>query len=355
MLRRIMAWSALAVLVAVLASGCSSGRAAPSIGTVRRGQGAAAGRALSVGHDPAPARTLPVVRLGLMADLCDGPGLAAADLGYFGQELGSGLRLDPVAYASAAAESAALAAGRLDAAYVDPVAAVTAWQASGGQLRIISGAGAGGSELVAGRRFGRPGQLAGKVVVVPPGGGQAVALASWLSGHGVRAVVSGRVGAGAAVAAVAAGRAAAAWLPAPFDAQAAAAGVHVLARSASGVSSAVLVVRSGFLAAHPGGVEALLRAQVRAGLLMVTDPVEGRQAAAAELTALGVALPARIVAAGFTQVRFTDDPGARSLLGLARQAAAAGMLRPVRSLGGLLDLGPLNALLRASGQLPVRG
>jgi ABC-type nitrate/sulfonate/bicarbonate transport system substrate-binding protein len=66
--------------------------------------------------------------------------------GYFQQDLGATVILQPVPYASAAAEAAALAAGQLDAAYLDPVTAVRLWQDSRGRLlRVIAGASSSGT------------------------------------------------------------------------------------------------------------------------------------------------------------------------------------------------------------------
>jgi NitT/TauT family transport system substrate-binding protein len=70
----------------------------------------------------------------------DAIALAGIGCGYFQQNLGPGTTLDAIAYSSSAAEAAAFAHGQLDAAYINPVAAVGAWQATRGQIRIIAGA-----------------------------------------------------------------------------------------------------------------------------------------------------------------------------------------------------------------------
>jgi NitT/TauT family transport system substrate-binding protein len=306
----------------------------------------------------------PVVRLGLMVSAADASGLAGVRMGYFGQQLGGGVSLHVVPFGSGAGEAAALEAGQLDAAYVDPVAAVAAWQATGGKLRIVAGAGLGGAELVAGRAVRDAGNLAGKVVAAPAGTGEAGALVSWLHGRGVawRAPTGGVTASGAAaVAAFRAGQLAGAWEPAPFDEEMVAAGGHVLVDEAalwpSGrFASAVLVVRAQFLAAHPAQAEALLKGQVQANDMMNTDRAAGLSAAGAELVSLlGAPVATGVLAESFAQVTFTNDPAASSVLAEARQAAAAGEVRQVRSLAGLWDLGPLNHLLRAAGQSAVSG
>lgn len=84
-----------------------------------------------------------VLRLGLMPQLADAAGLAGVRLGYFQQQLGVTVRLQVVSFTSATAEGAALAAGRLDVAYVDPVTAVRVWLTSGRKLiKVLAGAAA---------------------------------------------------------------------------------------------------------------------------------------------------------------------------------------------------------------------
>lgn len=84
-----------------------------------------------------------MVRLGLVPGLADAAGLVGAELGYFQQELGATARLQVVTFSSEGAEEAALAAGRLDAAYVNPVTAVHVWLASDRRLiKVIAGAAA---------------------------------------------------------------------------------------------------------------------------------------------------------------------------------------------------------------------
>jgi NitT/TauT family transport system substrate-binding protein len=119
-------------------------------------------------------------------------------------------------------------------------------------------------------------------------------------------------------------------------------------------ASAVLVVTSRYLSAHPTAVTALLRGQVQAVRYLVTDPVSADKAAGTELAAVGgAALPAAVLAQGFSQVTFTDNPLSATVLAEAAHAADDGMLAPVASLGGLLDLGPLNKILESDGQKPL--
>ena len=85
-------------------------------------------------------------------------------------------------------------------------------------------------------------------------------------------------------------------------------------------------------------------------------PAAAWSPAGTELTDLfGHSLPAPLLAASFTQLTYTNDPLAATVLAEARHAAAAGLLTMPGSLTGLFDLGPLNKLLRAAGQLAVPG
>jgi ABC-type nitrate/sulfonate/bicarbonate transport system substrate-binding protein len=133
--------AAVTVAAAVI-SGCSSParNSVPTLASQRHEQARAARRALAVGRGTATITRLPQVRLGLPRDAADATALAAIQLGYYAQQLGGHIRFQPVAYSSATAEQVALTSGHLDAAYMTPQAALTAWQATGRRLRIVSGA-----------------------------------------------------------------------------------------------------------------------------------------------------------------------------------------------------------------------
>ena len=158
-----------------------------------------------------------------------------------------------------------------------------------------------------------------------------------------------------------AGLVAGAWELAPFDTQMAAAGGHVLVNEAAvwpggRFATAVLVVTARFLSAHPAMVNALLKGHVQGTDLLNTDRTLAQAAAGTEFTDLfGVSLPAPLLTASFAQITFTNDPLAATMLTETQHAAAAGLLKPTRSLAGLFDLSPLNKLLRAAGQITIPG
>jgi ABC-type nitrate/sulfonate/bicarbonate transport system substrate-binding protein len=76
--------------------------------------------------------------------LADGTALVGIQSQYFRDDLGAVATLDALPYSATNAEAGGLADGHLDAAYLDPVAAVGVWQSSRGAVRIIAGGAATG-------------------------------------------------------------------------------------------------------------------------------------------------------------------------------------------------------------------
>jgi ABC-type nitrate/sulfonate/bicarbonate transport system substrate-binding protein len=241
---------------AILIAACSSSPQRAGSDTAQTG--AAAGDA-AVGTPVAPTAGNQV-RLGFVATAADSSALVGVQDNLFLADLGSGVALEPIPFSSSSAEESALVAGRLDAAYLDPVSAVRAWQSTRGGVRVVSGA-----------------------------------------------------------------------------------------ASAGGKSAAELVVTSKFLAAEPGRVQGLLKGQVQAAQLLLTNPISARQLAVTKLASLGVHQTVQGFAALSAGLRFGCDPLESSVRAQAQQAASTGALKPVSSLSGLYDLVPVNKLLRAAG------
>lgn len=322
--------------------------------------GAAAVTALMAGcSSPSKPKPPPpptgLLRLGYTTTLADAPVLAGLRLGYYATELG-GVTLQAKPFPDTAAEARALQRGQLDAAYLDPMAAVAVWQSGRGGIKIIAGVASGGAELVVRHGITSPRQLAGAVVAAPAASAQEVALDWWLRQHGVTRRGPGNVTMAGAylAAALKSGRVAGAWEPAPADAQLTAAGGHVLVDEASlwpggRFSTAVLVATTGFLARHAAAVQLLLRGHIQAEQLAVTNRTAAQAAAGHQLATAGSKVATPVLARGFAQLQFGADPLAASILAEAQHAVAAGLLDPVQSLATIYDLGPLNTLLKASG------
>ena len=136
-LRRTIAGLAVAVAVAGGVAGCSSaGSHSHSSDAAQTGAG---GSAVLAAQPPA-GRARNAVSLGFEATPPDGIALVGVQDGLFREDLGAAVALDPVRLASSQSAGLALEQGRIDAAYLDPVSAVRAWQASHGGVRVMAGA-----------------------------------------------------------------------------------------------------------------------------------------------------------------------------------------------------------------------
>jgi NitT/TauT family transport system substrate-binding protein len=347
-MRRAVLATAVAVAT-LLAAGCGASQASSSSG----------------GDPGSPV----VLRLGFLTNITHAPALIGVEKGFFAKNLGHGVQLKLVPFATGTLEATALLAGQLDAAYVGPNPAIKAWQTSNGTLiRVISGAASGGAELVVKAGITSPAQLKGKKLATPSlGNTQDVALRYWLGNNHLTTTQTGGGNVpitpvtpnSAAVLEFKSGQIAGAWEPAPYDIEMIQDGGHVLVNEASlwpggQFVTTNLVVTQKFIAAHPAAVTDLLKGQIEANNYIHSDPAGAEAAANAELTSvLGKGLKPDVLAAAFRQITFTDDPIASSLGIDAAHAVAVGLLKPVSNLSALYDLGPLNALLAAAGQPQV--
>jgi len=340
------ATTAALIGAALLLAGCSSSSATSSSSgsTANSSTGASA----------------PVtVRLGFLSNITHAPALVALKEGFFTKALGSAGTLKATAFSAGTEETTAILSGQLDAAYVGPNPAITAWQKSSG-IQIISGVATGGASVVVKKGISSPAQLKGKSLATPSlGNTQDVALRYWLKQNGVTTNTTGGGDAfikptkpnSAAVLQFKSGQIAGGSEPAPYDIQMVQAGGTVLL-SEPGVTTLLIVTKS-FLSAHPDVVSDLLKAQVQANDFIKSNPTQAQSDANAELASYtGKPLKADLVAASFKEITFTNDPDAASLKTDADQAVAVGLLKPV-NLTGIYDLDPLNQVLATAGESQV--
>jgi NitT/TauT family transport system substrate-binding protein len=338
--------TAAAIGTALLLAGCSSSSSSSSSSGSTSTSGAAAGAPVTV-------------RLGFLSNITHAPALIALKEGYFTKALGSAGTLKATAFSAGTEETTALLAGQLDAAYVGPNPAITAWQKDS-NIQIISGAATGGASIVVKKGISSAAQLKGKSLATPSlGNTQDVALRYWLKQHGVATNVTGGGDAfikptkpnSAAVLQFKSGQIAGGSEPAPYDIQMVADGGTVLL-SEPGVTTLLIVTKT-FLAAHPAVVSDLLKAQVQANDFIKSNPTQAQADANAELASYtGKPLAADLIAASFKEITFTNDPNAASLKTDADQAVALTLLKPV-NLDGIFDLDPLNKVLAAAGESQV--
>jgi NitT/TauT family transport system substrate-binding protein len=331
--------TAAMIAAALLLAGCSSSSSSSSGSTSNTNAG---------GGSPV------TVRLGFLSNITHAPALVAMKEGFFTKALGSAGTLKATAFSAGTEETTAILSGQLDAAYVGPNPAITAWQKSS-DIQIISGVATGGASIVVKKGITSAAQLKGKSLATPSlGNTQDVALRYWLKQHGVTTNTTGGGDAfikptkpnSAAVLQFRSGQIAGGSEPAPYDIQMVQDGGTVLL-SEPGVTTLLIVTKS-FLSAHPAIVSDLLKAQVQANAFIKSNPTQAQADAIAELASYtGKPLKADLVAASFKEITFTNDPNQASLKTDADQAVSLGLLKPV-NLDGIYDLGPLNKVLASA-------
>jgi NitT/TauT family transport system substrate-binding protein len=330
-MRKTTATLALAALA--LIAGCSSPAPKPSAAQLARkatstdlGRSAGAVQNIETGQ---------VLRLGYLADYASAPALAGLHDGLYTTSLHAA-SIQPQAYQSDFDEINALQHGQLDAAYLDPVAAVQAWQNSTpGSLAIIAGATTGTSDLIARPGITRPGQLRGTRVEAPYDSSQAALLDHWLAASHLIGHVDLD---GSPVTPIGilqqfkTGTVSAAWETAPLSQELLAAGGHILAATTQ--TTAVLVITQRYLDANPAAVRALLHAQTRACAALATPA--GQDAAAQQLQSLtGTSLSAAEQTAAFNGLTCTLNSGKASISQLADLAAASYITHPATGLSAI--------------------
>ena len=301
------------------------------------------------------------MRLGYLANITHAPALIAVKNGYFTKDLGSAGTLKTTVYTSGTQETTAILAGQIDAAYVGPNPAINAWKKSGGTaIKVISGVATGGASIVVKPAVTTAKQLKGQSLATPSlGNTQDVAARYWLKQNGLTTSATGTGDVAikptapnsAAVLEFKSGQIAGASEPSPYDVEMVQDGGKVLLTE-PGVTTVLMVTQS-FLAAHPAVVADLLKANLQALDYIKSDPSGAETAANDELAAYtGKPLKAAVLDPAFKEITFTDDPDAASLIADASQATAVGLLTKV-DLTGIVDMDPLNALLKADGGAAV--
>ena len=349
--RRRRAALTLAVAFSFVVAACGSG-------TSERGRGGAGA------PDKGDATT---VRLGYFPNLTHATAVLGVETGIFARALG-GERLSSQTFNAGPAAVEALLSDALDATYIGPNPAINAFVKSGGQaVRIIAGATSGGASLVVKPGISGVQDLRGKKLASPQlGGTQDVALRWWLKGQGVATDAQG----GGDVSILPqenaqtletfkSGEISGAWVPEPWATRLVQEGDgKVLVDEASlwpdgRFVTTHLVVRNKFLRDHPETVRRLLQGHVEANRFLQTNASEAQRLVNTGIEKVtGKKLSAQVIEGAWRNLEFTNDPVASSLAASADHAHRVGLLDKVR-LDGIYDLGPLNAVLGATGEQEV--
>lgn len=307
------------------------------------------------------------LRLGYFPNVTHATPLVGVEEGILEEKLGK-TKLETSTYSTGTEASEALLAEAIDASYIGPNPAINAFVQSEGGIKIISGATSGGAFLVVKPGIKKPKDLEGKTIASPSlGNTQDVALRVWLKDHGFETDETG--GGDVSIVpqensvtlqAFTSGDIDGAWVPEPWATRLVdEAGGKVLIDEATlwpkgRYVTTHLIVRTDYYEDNPGIIKRLLEAQVDANAFIAANPQKAEEDVASAITDItGKDVATELVAKTFENLEFTNDPIASSLRTSAKAAQSIGLLEEV-DLKGIYALKPLNKILEAKGEKPVR-
>ena len=309
------------------------------------------------------------IRLGYLTNLTHATALVGVSQGYFGDAFKGVGTLQTTTFNAGPDEVEALLSNSIDAAFVGPNPAITAYVRShGSAVRVVAGAAAGGAGLVVKPAITSAADLRGKTLATPQlGNTQDVALRYWLKQQGLSTNTTG--GGDVHVApqdnaqtlqTFKAGQIDGAWLPEPWVSRLVIEGGAKLLLDertlwpAGKFATTLLLVRTDFLHSHPAAVTALLRGEVRANQFLEGSPAAAQDAADHALQTLtSKGLKAAVLSAAWQDLTFGEDPDAASVETAAAHAHDLGLLSAPPDLKPLFDLSLLNQVLAADHLAPV--
>ncbi len=334
----------LVAVSALLASGCASSEA--------RARGSAA-----------------VLRLGVFPTLTHAPAHVGLGTGIFARDLAP-TEVEVHTFNSGTEAGVALLAGSIDASYMGPWPATSLYLQSG-KVAVVSGVTVGGASFVVRRGAGiqAPEDLHGKRIAVPNiGNTQDIALRIWLHDHGLEATDEGgdvsitEAETPQLLQLFRGGRIDGAWVPEPYPTYLIDEGVaNPFVDEADlwppgGFLTAVLVVSTIYMDAHPDVVGRLVRANVDAIRFAQAQPLRGQAIAQRRLIWAGAPpMDPDVIAEAWSRLVFTWEPVPEAMRQVAEDAYALGVLEesPARVLD-IYRLDPLNRVLDDEGLPPVQ-
>ncbi|KQV07010.1 ABC transporter substrate-binding protein [Leifsonia sp. Root112D2] len=312
----------------------------------------------------------PELRLGYFPNFTHAPAIVGVEKGFYQSELGTPTKLSTQTFNAGPAALEALLSGSIDAAFMGPSPTITGFvQSKGEALQVVAGAAANGAFLVVRKGITSVADLKGKTLATPQlGNTQDVALRFWLKRQGYKTTTEGGGDVtiqpqsnGTALQAFVQGNIDGAWEPEPYASQMMAKGNgHVLVDESQIWPNhkfvvTNLVVSKSYLSRYPDAVSRLLKGLLKSLDYIDKDPSESKTLVNTSLKDLtGTAIPVQELDRAWSNVEFTSDPIASSLIEGAQHAQAVGLLASA-NLSGLYDLKPLNKLLAESGSKEVAG
>jgi NitT/TauT family transport system substrate-binding protein len=308
------------------------------------------------------------IHLGYFPNMTHATAIVGMEKGYYAKALRKdGDEIQFQSFDSGSDTIEALASGSLDATYIGPAPALTAYQQTHGGVRIIAGAASGGASLVVASDIKTVADLQGKTIATPGAANtQDIAARYYLKTKGFE---TNQEGGGdvhllpqdnsVTVQAFQQGQIDGAWVPEPYASILVSEGGHVLVDEASlwpqgKFVTTQLLVNTSFLDAHPEEVNALLMAHVEANDFINNSPDEAKTLVNKKLEELTQStIPSDVSDSAWSKLTFTNDPIASSLIEVDKHAEELGLLEPVDDLAGIYDLGPLNKILADNGESGV--
>lgn len=309
------------------------------------------------------------LRLGFMPNLTHAPAIVGVEEGFFATALGDEVRLSTMTFNAGPLVVEALNAGSIDAAFVGPNPTINGFVRSDGRaLRVVAGAASGGASLVVRDGIDSAEDLRGARIATPQlGNTQDVAARHWLAEQGLETTTTGGGDVqilpqsnATALQSLLAGDVDGAWVPEPWASRfVLEGGAHVLVDEADlwpegRFTVTNLIVRTGYLEAHPQNVAALVE-----GLLDTLEHIEAdpegslRTVDDAIVTLTRGSMGMDVLSAAWENVDFTYDPLVATMWRTAEHAHELGLLDDP-NLEGLWDLEMLERALAARGEEAVR-
>lgn len=349
---RRLALAAVSVLVLGLTAACS-GDADSSTGGAGSGEGVE-------------------VRLGYFPNLTHATPLVGLSQSFYEDALAEdGATLVAQDFNSGTDTIEALLGGGLDATYIGPSPAVTAFAQSNGEgVRVIAGAATGGAALVVQPEIESIDDLAGEIVATPSvGNTQDIAARHYFKEEGYETDTDGGGDLSilgqdnsVTVQAFQQGEIAGAWVPEPYVSILVENGGKVLLDEAElwpegEFVTTQLIVRTEFLEEQPDLVADLLGAHVESTSFINDNPDEATTIVGEQLLELTQSeLPAEVLTSAFDALTFTNDPLATTLIEGAGHAEEVEVIEPIEAdLNSLYDLNALNEILAEAGEDEVSG
>ena len=309
------------------------------------------------------------LRLGLMPNLTHAPAIVGVEEGFYQGALGDDVRLTTMTFNAGPLVVEALNAGSIDAAFVGPNPTINGFVRSGGQaLRVVAGTASSGAALVVREGIEDVEDLRGARIATPQlGNTQDVAARHWFAEQGLATTT---VGGGdvqilpqsnaTALQSLLSGDVDGAWVPEPWASRfVIEGGAHVLVDEAElwpGGEFVVtnLIVRTGYLEAHPQNVAALIE-----GLLDSLEHIEaypGESLRTVDESIIKLtrgSMGEEVLAAAWENVTFSYDPLVATMRTTAEHAFELDLLDDP-DLEGLWALDLLDDALEARGLEAVR-